>query len=308
MASTIKQYLRKDLVPEYIDVKLIQHSPNNARKTLSNIESLIDSIKENGLLQPIIVRLSGNKFEVVAGNRRLEACKRLHWLKIPSLVRELSDKEAYEIGLIENIERETLTPVEEAKAFQLYVKEKGWGGAKSLAEKIGRSEEYVSHKIALLSLPKLVLDLISSDKISPSAAHELIWIKNADDQKALAKTTAELGISAKKVREAVVLSKSGQCMDNVLSTMTVARGGRPKDAAEKRMKLLEKSILTLRICMLRLDSIIEELDNELRSDSLREVLIQKRLLIHNEIDELIHMKKSLSSNGKAPSRKLAVLH
>src|SRR5208283_5157532 len=98
------------------------------RKTLSNLGSLIESIKENGLLQPIIVRLSGNKFEVVAGNRRLEACKRLHWLKIPGLVRELSDKEAYEIGLIENIERETLTPVEEAKAFQLYVKAKGWGG------------------------------------------------------------------------------------------------------------------------------------------------------------------------------------
>ena len=301
MASTIKQYLRKDLVPEYIDVKLIQHSPNNARKNLSNLGSLIESIKENGLLQPIIVRLSGNKFEVVAGNRRLEACKRLHWLKIPSLVRELSDKEAYEIGLIENIERETLTPVEEAKAFQLYVKEKGWGGAKSLAEKIGRSEEYVSHKIALLSLPKMVLDLISSDKISPSAAHELIWVDNADDQEALARTTVELGISAKKVREAVVLSKkSGQRMDQVLSDMNVVRSGHSKDAAEKRMKLLEKSILTLRICMLRLDSIIEELDNELRSDSLREVLIQKRLLIHNEIDELIQMKKSLASKRENP--------
>ena len=99
------------------------------------------------------MRLSDIKFEVVAGNRRLEACKRLHWLKVPCLVRELSDKEAYEIGLIENIERETLTPIEEAKAFQMYVKEKGWGGVKALAEKIGRSEEYVSHKIALLSLP-----------------------------------------------------------------------------------------------------------------------------------------------------------
>ena len=122
------------------------------------------------------------------------------------------------------------------------------------------------------------------------------------------KLPSRLGISAKKVREAVVLSKSGQSMNHVLSTLNVVKGGRSKDAAEKRMKLLEKSILTLRICMLRLDSIIEELDNELRSDSLREVLIQKRLLVHNEIDELIHMKKSFASNGKAPSRRLAVLH
>ncbi len=92
MASTIKQYLRADLVPEYIDVKLINHSRNNARTELSNLGSLCNSIKENGLLQPIIVRLSGNKFEVVAGNRRLEACKRLHWVKIPCLVRELADR------------------------------------------------------------------------------------------------------------------------------------------------------------------------------------------------------------------------
>jgi ParB family chromosome partitioning protein len=222
------------------------------------------------------VRISGNKFEVVAGNRRLEACRRLHWIKIPCLVRDLSDKEAFEIGLIENIERETLSPIEEAKAFQLYVREKGWGGVKSLAEKIGRSEEYVSHRIAFLGLPKVVLDLISSDKISPSAAHELVWMKDADNQESLAKTAVKLGLSAKKVREVVVLSKSGQRMEEIISTIDTKSNG-----------------LTLRICILKLDSIIEELDNEARSENLRQVLIQKRLLVHNEIDDLILLKKSL---------------
>ncbi|MDG6994513.1 MAG: ParB/RepB/Spo0J family partition protein [Nitrososphaerota archaeon] len=297
MVSTIKQYLRTDLVPEYIDVKLIQHSQNNARTYLSNLNSLIASIKQNGLLQPIIVRLSGSRFEIVAGNRRLEACKKLHWVKIPCLVRELSDKEAYEIGLIENIERETLTPIEEARSFQLYIKQKGWGGVKSLAEKIGRSEEYVSHRIALLGLPKIVLELISSDKLSPSAAHEIVWMKNADEQKMLAKTAAELGLPAKKVREAVVLSKSGQKMDDIVSAMDSRELGRVKDAAEKQSKLLDKSILTLRICILRLDSIIEEIDNETGSESLRQILIQKRLLVHNEIDDLIHLKKSMAARS-----------
>ncbi len=284
-------------MPEYIDVKLIQHSQNNARTYLSNLNSLIASIKQNGLLQPIIVRLSGSRFEIVAGNRRLEACKKLHWVKIPCLVRELSDKEAYEIGLIENIERETLTPIEEARSFQLYIKQKGWGGVKSLAEKIGRSEEYVSHRIALLGLPKIVLELISSDKLSPSAAHEIVWMKNADEQKMLAKTAAELGLPAKKVREAVVLSKSGQKMDDIVSAMDSRELGRVKDAAEKQSKLLDKSILTLRICILRLDSIIEEIDNETGSESLRQILIQKRLLVHNEIDDLIHLKKSMAARS-----------
>jgi len=292
LASTIKQYLRADLVPEYIDVKLINHSRNNARTELSNLGSLCNSIKENGLLQPIIVRLSGNKFEVVAGNRRLEACKRLHWVKIPCLVRELADREAYELGLIENIERETLSPVEEAIAFQLYVKNKGWGGVKSLAEKIGRSEEYVSHRIALLSLPKSVLDLISTDKISPSAAHELVWMKDSEGQSKLAKGAAELGLSAKKVREAVILARNGHEVKEVLSSLDSPSKRRVRDAWERQTKLLDKSILTLRICILRLDSIIEELDNEARSETLRRVLIQKRLLIHNQIDDLIHLKKS----------------
>ena len=279
-------------MPEFIDVKLIQHSHYNSRTTLTNLGSLVESIKQNGLLQPILVRISGSKFEVVAGNRRLEACKRLHWIKIPSLVRELSDREAFEIGLIENIERETLTPVEEANAFQVYVREKGWGGVKLLAEKIGRSEEYVSHRIALLELPKSVLELISSDKISPSAAHELVWMKDADSQKALAKTAVKLGLSAKKVREVVVMSKNGHRTDDVISVID-STDNSAEEATEKHLKLLEKSILTLRICILKLDSIIEEVDKEARSDSMRQLLIQKRLRIHDEIDDLILMKKSL---------------
>lgn len=289
----MKQYLRGDLVPEFIDVKLIQHSRYNSRTSPTNLRSLIDSVKQNGLLQPILVRISESRFEVVAGNRRLEACKRLHWVKIPCLVRELSDREAFEIGLVENIERETLTPIEEAKAFQLYVQERGWGGVKSLAERIGRSEEFVSHRIALLGLPKSVLELISSDKISPSAANELVWMKDSEGQESLAKTAVKLGLSAKKVREVVVLSKNGHKTDDIISCIDDRKDS--EDSMERQLKLLEKSILTLRICILKLDSIIEEVDNETKSDSLRQVLIQKRLHIHNDIDDFILVKKSLVS-------------
>ncbi len=294
MVSTLRQYLRTDLVPEYVDVKLIQHSRNNSRSSLINLASLIDSIKQNGLLQPIIVRLSASKFEVVAGNRRFEACKRLHWVKIPCMIRDLSDQEAYELGLVENIERETLTPIEEAKAFQLYVRQRGWGGVKSLAERIGRSEEYVSHKIALLSLPGPVLDLIGSDKISSSTAHELICAKNGRAQRSIAKKVVELGLSAKAVREAVVLTKNGEKLEDVLAGLG-KNSNQLSGSSDKSLKLLEKSVLTLRVCILKLDSIIEELDNENRSDSLRQILIKKRLLIHNEIDDLLHLRKSIAS-------------
>jgi ParB family chromosome partitioning protein len=296
LVSILKQYLRTDLLPEYIDIALIRHSSLNARATLSNLDTLMQSIKQNGLLQPIIVRPNSNKFEVVAGNRRLEACKRLHWIRLPCLVKELSDKQAYEIGLIENIERETLTAVEMARAFQRYVKEKGWGGIRALAQTIGRSEEYVSHKIALLSLPPSVLELIEAEKISPSSAHELVWMKDSKDQKTLAKAIVEKNLSAKKVREVVVLTRrnSGLEVNDIVDSVYGSKVRREKSSAEKMITFLDKSILTLRICVLRLDSIIEELDNqEVDSDSLKELLIRKRLNVHNQIDELIRFKKTI---------------
>jgi ParB family chromosome partitioning protein len=298
LTSILKQYLRSDLLPEYIDIALLRHFPLNVRADLSNLDSLMASIKQNGLLQPIIVRPKNNKFEVVAGNRRLEACKRLHWVRIPCLVKELSDKQAYEISLIENIERETLTPVEMARAFERYVKERGWGGVRELAQTIGRSEEYVSHKIALLSLPPSVLELIESEKISPSSAHELVWMKDAKEQKMLAKAIVEKKLSAKKVREVVVLSRrnSELGVNDIVDSVYTSRTKSEKSAAEKMITFLDKSILTLRICVLRLDSIIEELDNqEVDSDnSLKELLIRKRLNVHNQIDEIIRFKKSIS--------------
>ena len=170
MVTRLNLYLRPDMAPEYVDARLIDSSPWNARDHSANLESLISSIRTNGLLQPIIVRISKQRFQVVAGNRRLEACRRLHWVRMPCLIREFSDKEAYEIGLIENIERRTLSPLEEATAFQKYVQETGWGGVTELAKAIGRSKEFVSHRMSLLRLPRDVLDLISTDKMASSAS------------------------------------------------------------------------------------------------------------------------------------------
>src|SRR5271157_346495 len=163
----------------------------------------MESIRTKGLLQPIIIRISEQRFQVVAGNRRLEACRRLHWVRIPCLVREFSDKEAYEVGLIENIERRTLSPLEEAMAFQMYVQESGWGGASELARAIGRSKEFVSHRISLLRLPKDVLDLISTEKVAPSTANELIWMNDPKGQRDFAKAISGKNLSTSKVREAV---------------------------------------------------------------------------------------------------------
>jgi ParB family transcriptional regulator, chromosome partitioning protein len=293
----LNQYLRPDLAPEYVTSRLIDSSPWNARDHSAKLESLIASIRINGLLQPILVRISNQRFQVVAGNRRLEACRRLHWVRIPCLIREFTDKEAYEIGLIENIERRTLTPIEEAIAFQKYVQKAGWGGVTELGRAIGRSKEFVSHRMSLLKLPRDVLDLISTDKVAPSSASELVWMNDAEGQRELAKALAGRKLTTGKVRQAVKMFRDGFALDQVIESVDAAKGEASlvKSRQTKNRKfsrLLDKSILTFRICMVRLDSIIEELESGDATDNLKQLLIQKRLLIHNQIDDLIQLKKS----------------
>ena len=94
------------------------------------------------------------------------------------MIKELSDKEAYEVSLVENVQRETLDPIEEAMAFENYVKKFGYGSTTRLSKQIGKSEEYVSHRILLLSLPNDVLKNVSSRQLSPTVAEELIWLKD----------------------------------------------------------------------------------------------------------------------------------
>src|SRR5918995_1098882 len=142
-----------------------------------SIDELSGSIKKHGLLQPIIVRPINQGFEIVAGHRRFQACKILRWKSIPAMVKDVSDKDAFEIQLVENIQRRTLDPIEEAQAFKLYVRDYGWGGITYLAETIMKSEQYVSSRIQLLKLPQNVIDKVKSGELKVSHAFELLSLE-----------------------------------------------------------------------------------------------------------------------------------
>src|ERR687898_416291 len=142
-----------------------------------SIDELSRSIKKHGLLQPIIIRPINRGFEIVAGHRRFQACKILRWKTIPAMVKDVSDKDAFEIQLVENIQRKTLDPIEEAQAFKLYVRDYGWGGITYLAETIMKSEQYVSSRIQLLKLPQNVIDKVKSGELKVSHAFELLGLE-----------------------------------------------------------------------------------------------------------------------------------
>ncbi|MGA9150979.1 MAG: ParB/RepB/Spo0J family partition protein [Candidatus Nitrosopolaris sp.] len=109
----------------------------NIRHNVPDTEELAKSIQQKGLLQPILVRTLDGYFEIVAGNRRFCACKALGWKKIACHIIELVDKQAFEVSLVENIQRKTISPLDEANAFKAYVSDFGWGGVSDLASKIG---------------------------------------------------------------------------------------------------------------------------------------------------------------------------
>jgi len=159
-------YVEESLPVDSIKSPRILVRESEASSTRDNtVRELAASMRQHGLLHPIIVRPVEDGFEIVAGNRRFEACKLLRWKYVPAKVRELSEKGAFELQLIENIQRMTFNPIDEARAFKKYTIEFGWGGESDLARIISRSEQFVSNRIQLLRLPKAIIDEITQNRL-----------------------------------------------------------------------------------------------------------------------------------------------
>ena len=268
---------------EPIELRMIKPSKFPVRysdpKNSPDMANLKQSIKQHGLLQPIVVRPLEHGFEIVAGHRRFAACKSLRWRFIPCKIREFSDKHAYEIQLTENLQRKTMDPIEEAEAYQRYIVDFGWGGTSDLAKKIGKSEEYVSHRIQLLKLPNDVKGQVNCNNLSVSQALEI--------------TTADPSV------------KSDLAMDAVNNNLTVRQIRKIKhtlkqdDYAHTRSKedqIIKKGSLALKITLSRLDDLIEDAHstNEKERVDLIKFLMTLRRNVHSMIDDAIKYNKEHS--------------
>jgi ParB/RepB/Spo0J family partition protein len=299
-----------------VDTKLIVPPKSPIREYRDDLDELASSIKEKGLIEPIIVRPIGGTFEVVAGARRFEACKRLRWSKVPCIIRNLSDKDAYEMSLIENIQRRTMNAVEEAYAFKRYVDMKGWGGESVLAKKLGKSQEYVSQRLSLLSLPKTVKQRVIRRQISPSVAVEIARIADPRAQIALSERVSEDRLTVAVVRHAVHSIKTSQAWragvqtgqpgnnglsDNLPSDIPFAQDSPEpdffgirlghKDVAQKEIEQLDNGVLILKLALARLSTLV---DNTSEESEVWEMLAEKRFLIHGMIDSLIKAKVKMN--------------
>ncbi len=185
----------------------IEPNKNQARKNFDDeaLSELADSISKHGVLQPLLVRpLAGGGYQLIAGERRWRASRLAGLTQVPVIIKPLSDEEAAVISLIENLQREDLDPVEEAKGYHSLITEYGLTQEQA-AERVGKSRPAVANSLRILKLPDEVLSLISSGELSAGHAKALAGIEDRRALIQLAKTAAEKGLS---VRETEKLAKA----------------------------------------------------------------------------------------------------
>jgi ParB family transcriptional regulator, chromosome partitioning protein len=289
---------------ESVELRMINPSKMALRSDTGPLSGLMMSIQDKGLLEPIIVRPAPDGFEVVAGMRRFEACKKLGWRRVPVHVVELDDREAFEISLLENIQRETLNPIEEARAYRNYVEEFGYGGETELARRIGKSQEYVSRRIGLLSLPERVQGQIMRRRIPPSVAQELTFL-NDDDAEKLADEIGGRGLSLREVRHILRRRQSKEMRAKAMEEKLYENGFESLERRVKRMsRELNIAAASLGGAVVRLGEVAEGLEDEWL---VREAIFVCRDNISQQIDNLTRLRRKIERDEESNTGRLSLL-
>jgi len=187
-----------------IDLDLIEPNSQQPRSkfTEENLEELAQSIRANGVVQPILVRRRGGKFQIIAGERRWRAAQKAGLRKIPSVVREVADEKLLELALIENIQRQELNPIEEARAYKNLIETVGLT-QEMIAERIGKNRTVITTFLRLLKLPNDILKLVENEQITAGHARALLMANSAEKQRRLAQKIIELSLSVRETEKAV---------------------------------------------------------------------------------------------------------
>ena len=191
---------QRDVVQE-IFIAAICPNPYQSRRSFDPeaMKDLVESIKVYGILQPIIVRkIDDDNYQIIAGERRLSASKILGLDKIPAIVREYTDAQMNEVSLIENVQRQDLSVLEEAGAYERLIREFGYT-QENLAAKIGRSRSHIANLLRLLKLSPKVRELVATGRISMGQARPLLAIEDADMQVNVAEMIIAEDLSVRKV-------------------------------------------------------------------------------------------------------------
>lgn len=205
-----------------INIGLIDPNKEQPRKKFNEeaLQELADSIKIHGVLQPILVVERDGRFQIVAGERRWRASKMAGLKEVPCIVEKFTTTEIKEISIIENLQREDLTPIEEARAIKSLMDEFGWS-QEIIAERLGKSRPAIANVVRLLQLQPEVIQMIEDGKLSAGHARSLVVVNDKEAQIRLAKQVCEKKLTVRDLEQAVKSTKKAKGQTTQQSSLSV---------------------------------------------------------------------------------------
>lgn len=187
-----------------IDIDLIEPSPAQPRTHFDEerLEELAQSIRSNGIVQPLLVRRRGARYQLVAGERRWRAAQRAGLQRVPAVVRAIPDDKLLELALIENIQRQELNAIEEAHAYKRLIETLGLT-QETVAQRVGRDRSFVTNYLRLLRLPDDIQRLVEEEKLSMGHARALLGVDDADIQRRVARNVIDQSLSVRETERAI---------------------------------------------------------------------------------------------------------
>ena len=223
-----------------IDLDLIEPNNFQPRTTFDEdrLEQLAQSIKANGIIQPLLVRrLSGDKYQLVAGERRWRAAQRAGLLRVPCVVKDIPEDKMLELALIENIQRQELNAIEEAQAYKRLIETLGLT-QEMVAQRVGRDRTFITNYLRLLRLPEDIQRMVEGEQLSMGHARALLGVDEPEIQRKLAKEVSEKGLSVRQTERAIKRIVEGEPTETVT---TIKEDPNFKAAEDKlRRKLSSK--------------------------------------------------------------------
>ena len=218
-----------------LKIDQIKPNPGQPRKNFDEtaLNELAESIKNNGILQPLLVRKKGKTYEIVAGERRYQAAKIAGLEEVPVVIREISDQEVFQLALIENLQRSDLTPIEEAQGYKQLIEQNGLT-QEQLGKVLSKSRSAITNTLRLLDLPNEVQDLIANGKITAGHARAILAVSNEEGRIKLAQKVIDEGLS---VRQTETLAPLFSDMKETKRTRTVTPQSYKTAARQLRLTL-----------------------------------------------------------------------
>lgn len=189
---------------EFIDINNIKPNENQPRKSFDDekLQELANSIKEHGLIQPVILRQAEKGYEIVAGERRWRACRKAGLKEIPCMIKDLTDEQNMLVAIIENMQREDLNPIEEAEGLNQMISSFGMT-QEEVSKSVGKSRPYITNSLRLLKLPQEVRNMVSEGKLTTGHARAIAGIGDQEKQIKLAEFVLQKELSVREIEKLI---------------------------------------------------------------------------------------------------------